>query len=131
MWSPPLIPLPATKWRPLPIIPAASGRAGILGRDGADFILQRLVQVQDAGIAVVGIEDRGPAGFAGGIGLAPMQLDFLMRVALDRRDAHPDAGRALRRIPLLDLIGQGVAAAVAEADVLAVGLAWLKSNVSL
>jgi hypothetical protein len=101
--------------------PAGHGQAGILGCNRADFILERFIHVQDAGVAVVGIEDRGAVGLTGRIGLAPIQFDFLARVAFDGRYAHPDAGGALRRIPFLHLAGQRLAGAGGETDILSAG----------
>ena len=62
------------------------------------------------------------AGLAGGVGLAPIQFEFLAFVAFDGRYTHPDAGRSLCRVPFLNLICQGRACACGETDVLSLGL---------
>ena len=93
--------------------------AGIDGRDAADFVHERLVHVQDAAIAVLGIEHCRPARFAPSGGVAPIHRDRLPRGADDRRDANPNAGRALVGVPLFDLISQRGPAGVGEANILA------------
>ena len=91
----------------------ARGRrgAGILRLQRPGLILHGPIHVPDAQVAVRVVEYGRSAGFAGRFGLAPIQLDLLPRIPCDGRDAHPNAGRAVRRIPLLDLVGEGFARA--------------------
>ena len=102
---------------------------GVGGSQRADFVFDRLVHVEHAQKAVGAIENPRAAGLAERVGLAPIHLDFLARVAGDGGDFHPHGGLAVGRIPLFDLIGQARPRRSGEADVAAIGCGLVEGEI--
>ena len=98
----------------------------ILGLQRAHLVLHRIIHVPDAEIAIGLVKDRLAVRLALGVSLAPKNLDFLTRVALDCRHPHPDQGLASSRIPRIYLIVERHACAGGEANILTIGLGLAK-----
>ena len=94
-------------------------RAVIDRRGEAGGVQHVPVHVHHATIAVGGVKDRRAAGLAAGGWIAPIHDELLVRVAPDTGQQHPDGGRLLDGIPLLDLVGQPRAGGGGEPDVCA------------
>ena len=105
----------------------ARGCAEIGGGERADSVLRilRIVEMHHGDEAVGFVEDCGATGLAFGLRISPMELDDLVGVAFDQRDANPDAGLAGGGVPLFDLVGEGLTSG-GEAEICAMGLGGLE-----